>query len=269
MPRNRFNAHAQNSRRVSNRKRLSQNFLADPGVARMIALSARIGADDLVVEIGPGDGMLTSQLLGRARGVIAIEKDARFADRLRRRHAGDGRLRCVHADIRDARAPGEPFAVVANIPYSLTTECVRWCLDARHLTSATLVTQLEFARKHTGDFGRWTKLTVANWPTWEFTLGRRIAKRSFRPVPSVDSAVLHVRRRERPLLPHRALGEYRRLVELGFTGVGGSLHASLRRSVGPRRADRACSAAGVARDLPVGLVPPQSWVRLFASLSRS
>ncbi|WP_199033909.1 23S ribosomal RNA methyltransferase Erm [Glycomyces salinus] len=269
MPRNRSNPHAQNPRRASNRKRLSQNFLIDPGVARMIAHSSRVGPDDLVVEIGPGDGMLTRQLLGRARRVLAFEKDGRFADRLRRRNAGDDRLRCVHADFRDARLPDEPFAVVANIPYGLTTECVRWCLETRHLTSATLVTQLEFARKHTGDFGRWTKLTVAHWPAWEFTLGRRIGKRNFRPVPSVDSAVLHVRRRQRPLLPHRALGEYRRLVELGFTGVGGSLHASLRRSVGPRRADRACEAAGVARDLPVGLVPPQSWLRLFESLTRS
>lgn len=269
MPRNRSNPHAPHSRRASNRKRLSQNFLVDPGVARMIAQASRVGPDDLVVEIGPGDGMLTRQLLGRTRGVLAFEKDGRFADRLRRRHAGDDRLRCVHADFRDARAPGEPFAVVANVPYSLTTESVRWCLDARHLTSATLVTQLEFARKHTGDFGRWTKLTVAHWPAWEFTLGRRIGKRSFRPVPSVDSAVLHVRRRRRPLLPRRTLGEYRRLVELGFTGVGGSLHASLRRAVGSRPADRACAAAGIARDAPVGMVPPESWIRLFGSISRS
>lgn len=266
MPQNRSNPRARHSHRTSNRKRLSQNFLADPGVARTVAQASGVGPDDLVVEIGPGDGMLTRQLLGRARSVLAFEKDGRFADRLRRRHADDDRLRCVHADIRDARAPGEPFAVVANIPYSLTTECVRWCLDARHLTSATLVTQLEFARKHTGDFGRWTKLTVAHWPVWDFSLGRRIGKRSFRPVPSVDSAMLHIRRRPRPLLPYRALGDYRRIVELGFSGVGGSLHASLRRNLGSGSAHRACDSAGIARDLPVGYVDPDAWIRLFRNL---
>ena len=266
MSRNRSHDRALNPRSRSVRKRLSQNFLVDAAAARMIVQSSGVGADELVVEIGPGDGMLTRHLLARVRQVLAFEKDERFAERLRRRYAGDDRLRCVHADFRDPRAPNEPFAVVANVPFSLTTECVRWCLDARHLTSATLVTQLEFARKHTGDFGRWTKLTVTNWPVWEFALGRRVSKRSYRPVPSVDTAVLHLRRRERPLLRPGELGEYRHLVELGFTGVGGSLRASLRREVGARAAGRACAAAGIAGDQPVGLVRPESWIRLFASL---
>lgn len=269
MSRNRSNSRAREARGASNRKRLSQNFLVDPDVARMIVRQSRIGADDLVVEIGPGDGMITRQLLARARKVLAFEKDGRLADRLRRRHTDDPRLHCVHTDFRDARAPREPFAVVANVPYSLTTESVRWCLSARHLASATLVTQLEFARKHTGDFGRWTRLAVTNWPAWEFGLGPRIGKRNFRPVPSVDSAILHLTRRRRPLLPGRAMGEYRRLVDLGFSGVGGSLNASLRRSVGSGPADRACEAAGVARDMPVGLVAPESWIRMFESLTRS
>lgn len=252
----------------SNRKRLSQNFLTDAATARMIVRVAGVTRRDLVLEPGPGDGMLTGHLAAAARRVVAYEKDRRYADRLRRRYAGDDRVRCHSADFREVRAPREPFVVVANAPFGITTDLVRWCLSARTLTSATLVTQLEFARKHTGDFGRWTKLAVTAWPETAFELGPRIGRREFHPVPRVDAAVLRLSRRPEPLLPRSALGEYRRLVELGFSGVGGSLAASLRRSHPARGVERACVAAGVAGDQPVGFVSPERWVRLFLSLRR-
>ncbi|WP_198586844.1 23S ribosomal RNA methyltransferase Erm [Glycomyces xiaoerkulensis] len=266
MSRRRSMPHAQDTRRGSDRRRLSQNFLVDPALARRIVRSSGVGADDLVVEVGPGDGILTRHLAAVSRRVLAYELDARRADRLGRRYDGDDRVRCFHADFRSVRAPREPFDVVANVPYGITTDIVRWCLSADKLRSATLVTQLEFARKHSGDFGRWSKLAVAHWPQWAFDLGERVDRRKFRPVPRVDSAVLHLRRRAEPLVPARAMGEYRRLVELGFSGVGGSLAASLRRGLGDRAADRACAAAGISRGRPVGLVPPEAWLRLFAAL---
>jgi 23S rRNA (adenine-N6)-dimethyltransferase len=254
MSRNRSMPRTRGASTDSKRKRLSQNFLTDPATARMIVRSSGITRDDLVLEPGPGDGMLTRHLVTTAKKVLAYEMDPHYAERLRRRYAGDDRISCRHADFRRVRAPREPFAVV------------RWCLAARFLTSATLVTQLEFARKHTGDFGRWTKLAVGHWPETSLELGPRIGRSRFHPVPRVDSALLHLRRRPEPLLPRAALGEYRRLVELGFSGVGGSLAASLRREHPARRVDRACAEAGVTRDEPVGFVPPERWLRLFLAL---
>lgn len=265
MSRDRSMRHARDTSR-STRKRLSQNFLTDAATARMIVRASGVTSDDLVLEAGPGDGMLTRHLIGAAGRVLVYEKDPRYAERLRRRYAGDDRVRCHLADFRDVRAPREPFAVVANTPFGATTDIVRWCLAARSLTSATLVTQLEFARKHTGDFGRWTKLAVAHWPATAFELGPRIGRGRFHPVPRVDAALLHLRRRPEPLLPPDAMGAYRRLVELGFSGAGGSLAASLRRAHPAGRVNRACGAAGVARDRPVGLVPPDRWLRLFLAL---
>src|SRR5690606_32639513 len=183
MSRNRSIRHARDTPPRSVRKRLSQNFLTDAATARMIVRVSGITGDDLVLEVGPGDGMLTRRLLSDAGRVIAYEKDPYYAERLRRRHAGDDRIRCLLADFRTVRAPREPFAVVANPPFGITTDIVRWCLAARCLTSATLVTQLEFARKHTGDFGRWTRLAIANWPRTAFELGPRIGRRRFHPVP--------------------------------------------------------------------------------------
>ncbi|MBF6333708.1 23S ribosomal RNA methyltransferase Erm [Nocardia transvalensis] len=250
------------------RRTLSQNFLVDAGAAQLIVRSSGVRRDDLIVEIGPGDGMLTRRLVSAGRRVLAYEKDPHYVRLLARRYADDNRIRLYHSDIRDVAPPRQPFAVVANVPFALTTDIVRWCLEARHLTSATLVTQLEFARKHSGDYGRWSKLTVTHWPWTAMALGPRVDRVKFHPRPRVDAAVLHLNRRAAPLLPRTAAPEYRRLVELGFSGVGGSLAASLRRHYPAGAVRQACARAGVGLDLPVGYVSPDAWVDLFRALSR-
>lgn len=269
MSRNRSLPRARDTRirTGSTRKQLSQNFLTDTGIAGMLVRSAGIRAEDLVVEIGPGDGMLTRHLLATARQILAYEKDGHYVARLRRRYSDEHRIRIHHADIRDITPPCRPFVVIANIPFAATTDIVRWCLAAPQLTAATLLTQREFARKHTGDYGRWTKLTVTQWPTVTMTLGTRVDRRHFHPMPRVDAAVLRLNRRRQPLLDPNALRDYHRLVELGFTGVGGSLAASLRRAFPIHQVRKACATATIALDEPVGLVSPDRWLTLYRALS--
>ncbi|MFD0777100.1 ribosomal RNA small subunit methyltransferase A, partial [Streptomonospora algeriensis] len=164
-------------------------------------------------------------------------------------------VRVVQSDFRGAAPPPGPFHVVGNIPYSATADIVRWCLEASRprpadrnggagrpvLLSATLLTQLEYARKRTGGFGRWSRLTVHSWPLFAWSMAGRVPRDRFAPVPRVDSAILRLVRRPRPLVPRTELGAYRKLVDLGFSGVGGSLRASLARAHPARRVDAALS----------------------------
>ncbi|RKS09000.1 23S rRNA (adenine-N6)-dimethyltransferase [Nocardiopsis sp. Huas11] len=250
---------------ANTRRRLSQNFLTDPAAARRVARLAGIGPDDLVVEVGPGDGAITRFLIPAADRVTAYELDPRLADRLAERYR-DRPLRVVCADFTRARPPRGPFAVVGNIPYARTADIVRWCLAAPGLTRATLVTQLEYARKRTGAYGRWSRLTVLTWPEWSWSLAGRIDRDRFRPVPRVDAGILVLRRRARPLLSPERRAAYRHLVELGFGGVGGSLGASLRRARPARRVAAALGAAGIAPQAPVGAVSPDQWMTVFRVL---
>lgn len=253
--------------RGNNRRRLSQNFLTDPGAARHVVRVAGVGPHDQVVEVGPGDGALTRFLAPVVRRVLAYEIDARLARRLSERYRGSAHeVRVVHSDFTRTRPPGTEFALVGNIPYSRTADIVRWCLSAPALTSATLVTQLEYARKRTGGYGRWTKLTVQTWPEWSWTLAGRIPRNRFFPAPRVDSGVLVLRRRTTALLPPQELAAYRQMVDLGFGGAGGSLKASLRSAYPAQRVARALRAARVAPDTPVGRVSPDQWLQVFCSL---
>jgi len=256
------------SERDQRRRELSQNYLRPAGAAQFLR-AVSVDPDGLCLEVGAGEGVLTEQLAGKCRELIAYEVDPNLAGQLTTRLRGKAGVRVVIGDFLAARPPGEPFQVVGNAPFSLTSPIVDWCLDARTLTSATLITQLEYARKRTGAYGRWSMLTVLTWPRVRWELRGTIARAQFRPVPRVDAGILHIARRAEPLIPPRRLGAYQRIVRAGFSGVGGSLLASLRREYQADRLGSAFRAAGIDRGAVVAFVSPDQWVELFRTLDRA
>ncbi len=210
---------------------------------------------------------MTELLAPRCRSLHAYEIDPRLVPALRTRFADIPQVRVIGADFLTARPPRTPFSVAGNVPFSRTAAIVDWCLRAPALTDATLLTQIEYARKRTGDHGRWTRLTIRTWPRYDWRLVGRVGRRSFRPVPRVDAGIVRIERRRTPLLDAAAYPGWERLVELGFSGVGGSLHASLRRVHPRRRVDAAFRAARLDAGVLVGAVPPQAWLRLYGVLA--
>ncbi|WP_370665436.1 23S rRNA (adenine(2058)-N(6))-methyltransferase Erm(O) [Streptomyces sp. IBSBF 2507] len=251
---------------------LSQNFLADRATAEHVA---RLAAPDrrhppLLLEVGAGNGALTEPLARRSRELHAYEIDPRLVPGLRARFASTPHVHVVAGDFLAARPPRTPFSVAGNVPFSRTADIVDWCLSAPGLTEATLLTQLEYARKRTGDYGRWSLLTVLTWPCHEWRLLGRVGRHRFRPAPRVDAGILRIQRRPAPLLTGTGTGPRRTwsdLVGLGFSGVGGSLHASLRRAHSRRRVDAAFRAARLDPGVLVGEVAPDRWLRLHEELT--
>lgn len=249
---------------------LSQNFLTDRKAAARLA---RLAVPDprttpLLLEVGAGKGALTQLLAPRCRRLLAYEIDERLVPDLDARFRSTSRVEVVAGDFLAARPPRTPFSVAGNVPFSRTAAIVDWCLRAPTLTDATLLTQLEYARKRTGDYGSWTLLTVLSWPRYEWRLVGRVGRYSFRPVPRVDAGIIRIERRRTPLLAPAAQRGWRHLIELGFSGVGGSLHASLCRVRPRRRVDAAFRHARLDRGVLVGQVPPARWLELYEVLIR-
>lgn len=226
-----------------------------------------LAPDDLVFEVGAGDGAITEALASRCRTVYAYEIDRHLLPRLHERIRRFDNVHVVEGDFLAARPPPQPFVVVGNVPFSITSQLVDWCLWAATLTSATIITQLEYARKRTGGYGRWSLLTVETWPWFSWALRARIARSQFKPVPGVDAGVLHLARRDQPLVDPARMSGYRRMVEVGFSGIGGSLYRSLIRQYPRGTMDRAFQAAGLRRDVVVSYVTPEQWLRIFAIVS--
>ncbi|MFC3501085.1 ErmE/ErmH/ErmO/ErmR family 23S rRNA (adenine(2058)-N(6))-methyltransferase [Micromonospora krabiensis] len=252
--------------RDRSRRVLSQNFLADPATVARVVRSARPDPHGLVLEVGAGRGQLTRPLAAACGRLVAYEVDPVAAADLAAVCAALPNVRLRQADFLATEPPDEPFAVVGNIPWSLTSAVVRWCLAAPGLRAATLLTQLEYARRRGGDYGRWTRLTVLTWPEFSWRLAGRVSRVAFRPVPRVDAGILRIDRRPEPLLSPAALPAYRGMVELGFGGVGGSLAASLRRRYPPGRVAAALRATRLDPATPVGYVWPEQWLVLFRLL---
>ncbi len=248
------------------RRELSQNYLRGQQAARQFLTAVRPAPGDLCVEVGAGEGILTARLAALFDDVVAYEIDVSLAGRLRARVANQPNVSVVLSDFLAARPPPRPFQVVGNAPFSLTAPIVEWCLRASRMSAATLITQLEYARKRTGGYGRWTHLTVSTWPQFSWQLAGTIARTEFRPVPSVDAGILRLVRRAEPLVSRARLAAYRRLVQAGFSGVGGSVQASLRRSYPPEQVAAACGDAGVDRRTVVAYVSPDQWVQIFLAL---
>jgi 23S rRNA (adenine-N6)-dimethyltransferase len=186
--------------RLRSRAGTGQHFLV-PRLAADLVRNTGVTRGDLIVEIGAGTGVLTSELAKRAGRVLAIEVDPDLVARLRGRFARERHVRVVCADALGVRLPDEPFRVVANVPFAHTTDILRLLLDdpRRPLMRADLIVQWGAAVKRCSQ--RPSTLLTMSWAPWfELTVTRKLAPSSFRPPPSVDSAVIAVTRRPDPLL---------------------------------------------------------------------
>lgn len=180
-------------------KARGQNFLTDPRIADQIAADAPVGAEDAVIEIGPGLGVLTRALAARARRVVAIEIDAGLVRALREDGALPSNVELLHADALEvdlaalASRLGAPVRVVANLPYAISTPLLRQLLDLRGLLAGWLVlVQREVAARLVGKPGTrdYGSLAVLHALTVQIAKVRDLPPQCFFPVPRVVSTLV-------------------------------------------------------------------------------
>lgn len=206
--------------RDARRRSLGQNFLTDPSVVERLVDGASIDPGELVIDLGAGGGALTIALARAGARVRAVEIDPVWVRRLSGRVKEQGladRVEVVRGDIRRTPLPDEPYRVVASPPFGLTTAVLSRLLDEPAVGPwrADLLIQREVTAKRTAQPP--TSLRTAAWaPWWTFEMGMEVARSAFRPVPSVDAAVLVARRRPMPVLPDWLAFDFRELLRPGW-----------------------------------------------------
>lgn len=182
------------------KKKFGQNFLVDRGVLEKIVAAAELSEDDLVFEIGPGPGVLTQELLPRARKVIAVEIDRDILPALRdSTHFFRDKLEIRNEHILNVEVPHEPYKVVANIPYHLTSPILRKFLVETEFRpqSLTLLVQKEVAEK-VCDTRKKSILSLFVEIFGKAHIIGVVPASSFFPPPKVNSAILHIAVAETP-----------------------------------------------------------------------
>ena len=253
--------------RAVRRRVLSQNFLVDRRAIESLVDGSGVGEGDLVLDIGAGNGLISGAIVRRGARVLAVERDPGLAGRLRAKFATWPSVTVVEADVLTTQLPSEPYRVVANIPFGITTKILRRLLDdSGPLDRADMIVQAEVARKR-GTRGRGTLLNACWEPWFEFTTGARIPAVAFRPKPRVDAAILVVARRDPPLLDPASRRDYEQFVTAAFEGA----HPTVASALTLPRAKFAPLAAELG--FGVNALPPQldaaQWVALFQAARNS
>lgn len=186
-------------------KKLGQNFLIDEDIVRQIVAAAELIAADTVLEVGPGIGTLTQGLAESEARVVAVELDNRLLPVLDTTLAGYDNVRIVHGDILKvdimAEVGAPSFKVCANLPYYITTPIIFALLEKRlPMERLVVMVQKEVAERMAAQPGGkdYGALSVAIQYYTEPRIAFIVPPTSFIPAPSVDSAVIVCKRRERP-----------------------------------------------------------------------
>ncbi len=208
------------------KKRLGQNFLVDKSAIETILDVSDINKDDIVVEIGPGLGFVTEQLVLLAKKVYAVELDEDMVNELSKINADN--LDIIHKDIlkTDLSQFGNNIKVVANIPYYITSPILAHLLgevddlenkNRNSISQVVLMVQYEVAKRLTAnekspskEFGL-LSILAQFWSDVEFI--KKVPSRSFFPAPKVDSAIVKLTVRKEPLLKISNYSFFRKVVK--------------------------------------------------------
>lgn len=179
-------------------KQFGQNYLTDRNITRKIVSAFDPKADDCIVEIGPGRGILTSELLGVVPKISAVEIDFRVIEELKSQFPSADFINAdfLKIDLTQLAKEGKPLRIIGNIPYNITSPIVFKLIESRHIVSdAVLMVQFEVARRFaagigTKDYGIMSVLLDYFTDT---KLLFKVSPNVFYPKPKVDSAVVQIR----------------------------------------------------------------------------
>ena len=249
------------------KKSLGQHWLKDPEILADIAEAAELTGDDVVLEIGPGLGTLTSRLLARANSVIAVEFDADLARKLPGQFPGK-KLTVINQDILqfDLNQLPKNYKVVANVPYYITSKIVEKLMTAENKPSiAVLLVQKEVAERIAAEAGNMSVLSVSVQIFAEAELDIEVPRQFFTPPPKVDSQVVVLRTRNNPLIIPEDQRDFFRIVKAGFSAKRKKLRSSLSGGLGIDKsaAEELLKNAGISPDARAEDLAIEDWKRLL------
>jgi 16S rRNA (adenine1518-N6/adenine1519-N6)-dimethyltransferase len=196
-------------------KGLGQNFLVSKDVVRKLVDLSSLGKDDFVLEIGPGLGAITNELVNRTKEVLAVEKDARLAG-LVEKHLEVDNLKVINQDVLDFDEKDlKEYSVVSNLPFSVSTHVIRKFLESNNPPKKMIViTQKEVALRMRASVPRMTILSVAIQFYADVKILFTISRGNFFPRPKIESSVVEITPREKIKTDEKKFFE---LVRAGFS----------------------------------------------------
>lgn len=252
--------------------KLGQHFLNAHWVARDLVQSVGIRLDEPILEIGPGKGALTKELLAQGAQVVAIEKDANlvpvlegmFADEIRAKT-----FRLIAGDVRnfDPETLGSAsYAIAANIPYYITGEIIRHFLSSpRQPRAMALLIQKEVAERIVARDGKESILSLSVKAYGTPSIIAKVPRGCFNPPPSVDSAILLIKDISRDYFDTITEKDFFTVVRAGFSSKRKMLAGNVKPLFGDMQGT--LTAAGLSAKVRAEDVGLGEWKRIVEKLA--
>ncbi len=270
------------------KKGLGQHFLIDEEVLRLIISAAELTSTDVIMEVGPGLGVLTRELARQAGWVVAVELDSKLAAILKETLASFDNVAIINEDILDIDPasllpelkakflPGatSPFGykVIANLPYYITSPVLRHFLEASVKPRIMVVmVQKEVAEAIAAKPGQMSVLSISVQFYGEPKIIGYVPAQCFHPAPEVDSAILRIDLYPQPVVAVTNEGSFFELVRAGFAASRKQIGNSLAQGLGLSKAD-VLSLLGAADIVPqrrAETLTLDEWARLWQVFSRA
>jgi 16S rRNA (adenine1518-N6/adenine1519-N6)-dimethyltransferase len=252
-------------------KSLGQHWLRDRDCLQAMAVAADISKDDEILEVGPGLGYLTEILIKNSKHLTLVELDRVLASRLEKSF-NTPKVDIFNQDILkfNLNELDRGYKLVANIPYYLTSNLIRIISESNNPPKrAVILIQKEVAERLAAHPGQMSILSVTTQFYWEVTLKEVVNARLFTPPPKVDSQIVMLERRLKPLYGDVKPAEYFRVVKAGFSNKRKTIQNSL--SAGLRIDQKVLSAhltqAGVDPKRRAQTLTLEEWHQLALALT--
>lgn len=248
------------------RKHYSQNFLYSRKLVAQLLGKSSIGKYDLVLEIGPGKGIITEQLISEARSVIAVEIDQYWYQFLKDKFKICHNLNVYRQDFLTFKLPEVPYKVFANIPFSIEGKITRKLLEAESPPEDTyLIVMKEPAYRWAGLYGE-NMFSIMHTPWFEFSITHHFRRTDFTPVPGVDAVFLRITKKRVPSLSWQEKESYRHFVKIAY-GHGRPVSQNLAKQYGREKVFRSLSDMGIKRNTKPNALNIHQWIALYKKLS--
>ena len=256
------------------KKSLGQHFLFDTKIRDAIVKAAQLKSDDLVLEIGPGKGFLTKELIKNCGEVIAVEIGVRLVKVLEQLYTTSRNLKIVPGDVRDMDlhsliSENTKYKVVANLPYYAASRIIRQFLEIEHKPSSlTVMVQLEVANQMIASPGQMGMLSVAIQLYGNPKIVKQVRPSSFKPKPKVSSAVVNIQIYQEFEVEILSVKHFFEVVRGGFSAPRKQLRNSLSKglNITPQNAEKCLEKCQIDPSRRPQTLSLKEWSKLHVNL---
>jgi 23S rRNA (adenine-N6)-dimethyltransferase len=240
--------------------RYSQNLLTSKKTIEQMLKLSNIGKEDFVIEIGPGKGHITKELLNKCGNLQAVELDKNLYAKLKQGLGNHSKLQLINQDFLKINLPtNQSYKVFSNIPYFITTDIIRKLTQTgTPPKDIWLVMEKGAAKRFCGKPAENLQSLLLK-PFWELSIIYHLKKEDFHPMPSVDSVMLYMKQKKKPDLMKKEYAAYQCFLSRAFRhGVYGAKGLLTKRQV-----SAALRYANLPQIEPSGIISYVQWLCLF------